>query len=462
MNRARRSRDFYAELIHSSQSQRTAILAERERWLRCLSIDGREELLFELEMLLRGVERYFSLHNLPLGPNDQAVTREFRPELTDVRDVLSRAVLIARQMLDQGEDQKMVFRRYLETQVSDDRERRRLLEAELNQDSPLASLFALRESFVALRDIIDHLLNLPGCSYPLFKSVGDLATRHVLTNRFFRPFRSLEFRLEYDRVKSVTLLEALRLLPEGEREAFAVLTLSLFRLLHYLSYAQSRDYVGRLKVVLALVRSEAVSLIHFVTGQSHPFLQRTAQALREGLDPIIRDLIRTDLEGALIGAEQYRALFRNQLEELARHLRPSQPAVFADLIDPKQLGDRLRLDLWGFAGLCRAVEARLLAESPEGAESGFKALQDYIRYFHGVSYQLLRFGDIEAFDKFIGIISETTSVPTGPVARARLAEDCRLFSEGVQTIFDAVDGRTDLAGLPFNAEAARAQLSSLW
>ena len=56
--------DFYADLMRSSQASRAGYLAERERWLRSVHVEGREELLFELEMLLRGVERYFNLHNI--------------------------------------------------------------------------------------------------------------------------------------------------------------------------------------------------------------------------------------------------------------------------------------------------------------------------------------------------------------------------------------------------------------
>jgi hypothetical protein len=51
------ARDFYADLMRTTQAARSGVLAERERWLRGVSIEGREEQLFEFEMLLRGVER---------------------------------------------------------------------------------------------------------------------------------------------------------------------------------------------------------------------------------------------------------------------------------------------------------------------------------------------------------------------------------------------------------------------
>ena len=42
---ARSSRDFYSDLIRDSQNGRAGFLHERERWLRSVQVDGREELL---------------------------------------------------------------------------------------------------------------------------------------------------------------------------------------------------------------------------------------------------------------------------------------------------------------------------------------------------------------------------------------------------------------------------------
>jgi len=58
------AQDFFFELMRDSQRVRGVYLAERERWVRSLTISGREEILFELEMLLRGIDRFFNLRNL--------------------------------------------------------------------------------------------------------------------------------------------------------------------------------------------------------------------------------------------------------------------------------------------------------------------------------------------------------------------------------------------------------------
>jgi hypothetical protein len=153
------ARDFYSDLVRTTQASRSAVLAERERWLRSVNIEGREEQLFEFEMLLRGVERYFNLHNVVVDALERPlVTRDFHEELEDVRDAIHRAIRIGRRLLDPGSDSKRVFRKYVETQLTDDRVRRAFIEQELDQETPQESLFVLREAFESLRNLIDHLL----------------------------------------------------------------------------------------------------------------------------------------------------------------------------------------------------------------------------------------------------------------------------------------------------------------
>ncbi len=163
----RLARDYFHDLVRDSQPH-PGLSAERERWLRRCRVEGREERLFEFEMLLRGMERYFKLHNLPIDSMARpVVTRDFSDELRDVRDALGQAIKLARRLLDPGEDQRMMFRRYVQDQLVDDRARRALLDDELEEDTPQESLFLLRQSFESLRTVVDSLLEardgeLPG------------------------------------------------------------------------------------------------------------------------------------------------------------------------------------------------------------------------------------------------------------------------------------------------------------
>ncbi|HEX4622576.1 MAG TPA: hypothetical protein VH208_13525, partial [Myxococcaceae bacterium] len=465
------ARDFFSELIKDSQAPHAGFLAEREHWLHSVQVEGREELIFEFEMLLRGVERYFNLHNLPIDARKPVVVRDFHDEMYDVRDALNEGIRIARRLLDPDSDQKMQFRHYVESQLADDRVRRAMLDDELEQGTPQESLFLLRATFESLRSVIDHLLKLEVFSFSLYTEVGNLALREIVLNRFFRPFRSLEFRLEYDRIKSVPVLEALRAIPEADRRLFTVAFLALFRLLHYLSYVNPDQKVApapRSRVVLALVRSEAVSLVGYLKAELAPRASqkrhravalRAARDVAKENDRIHQDLLDDNVgheAGApLLAAVELTQLFRRQLVLLARSMDPKLGgADFDRLVSRVDMAERLRLDLWAFAEICRQADAALRGTDVRAAGRALARVREYSTYFQDVSYQLLRYGDYEAFDRFTAIVVETEAPPHGPGARDRLAEDCRMFAEVCATMSSAVGRRSELAHRRLDRERA--------
>jgi len=466
------ARDYFRDLVRDSQPH-PGLSAERERWLRSCRVEGREERLFEFELLLRAMERYFKLHNLPIDSVARpVVTRDFSEELRDVRDALGQAIKLARRLLDPGDDQRMMFRRYVQEQLVDDRARRALLDEELEEDTPQESLFLLRQSFESLRTVVDSLLRLETVSYRVFHELGNLVLRAVVHNQYFRPFRPLEFGLEFDRVKSVPVLDALRKLGDPERRLFTTVFLGLFRLLHYLTYVRSttRGVERRARVVLALVRSEALTLVGYLRTELAPRASlrrhqgaalRASKDLSRVADEIGRRLRQEGdepesvLDIAASAAEQLRA----QVVRLAAAVEARLPAdqSFTRLVSPVVLAQRLRNDLWVFAQLARAADEALRSGPEQGVEA-VDALGRFLSYFQDVSYQLLRYGDLQAFDQFGAILREAGAIPTGPMARARLAEECRAFAEAAEGCFVAVGRRSDVAGRRFDETHARAVL----
>ena len=474
---ARLNQDFFHALIKGSQS-RPGFITERERWLRSLQVDGREELLFEFEMLLRGLERYFNLHNLPTEPRaDPVIVRDFRQQLVDVRDAMTQAIRLARRLLDPDSDQKLVFRRYVETQLQDDRIRRQMIEEELQPATPPESLFVLRESLAALRTIVDHLLKHEPIPFALFNEVGTLALREIVLNPYFRPFRPMEFRLEYDRLKSVLLLEGLRKLDEPDRRLFTVALLAAFRVLHYLSYvgAEQTNPEPRARVVLALVRSEAHTLIHFlqtevapnVTGKRHKAgAVKVARDLQRESERVIQKLGGPDQapQASLEAAAELTGIFRKQVETLARTLDPqlSGEDLFVRLMSPEESALRLRKDLWVFAQVCRSAEGTFRDPQKVDPSSALEAVKAYLEYFQEVSYQLLRYVDYEAFDRFHALVQELEAVPEGPGARGRFADDLKAFAQVAESSAAAVSRRAELIGKKFDRAEAEALLGLFW
>ena len=111
-------------------------------------------------------------------------------------------------------------------------------------------------------------------------------------------------------------------------------------------------------------------------------------------------------------------------------------------------------------GVCQLARAadEALASGSEQAIQALDSLGAFLSYFQDVSYQLLRYGDLQAFDQFAAILREAGAIPAGPMVRARLAEECRAFAEAVEGCFVAVGRRSDVTGRRFDETHARAVL----
>lgn len=470
------AQDFFFELMKDSQRLRAGYLAERERWLASVAVDGREELLFQMEMLLRGIERYFNLHNLPLDERGPVVANDFTEELKSVRDAVNRCATLARALLDAPSDRRMVFRKYLESRIADDRLRRDLIEQELDQATPQESLFLIRSGFVALRGIVDAILKLPHCGYQLFSDVGQVVLREIARNKYFKPLRPLEFRGEYDRIKSVRVLEIVRGIPDLEvRRPITLAFLALFRLLHYLQYlpGPGEAPVKRAFVVAALLHSEFSALSAFLEKDIAARLEKGAPDKAQIIGHVGMSLgrestriARRELAQGARGASEamarakkaYAALCQQQVAVLAGAFEPSvaETDLFDDQAARRERAVRLRLDLCAFREACRRTQKAFASPVPADAEQAVEGIKRFVQYFRDVAYQLLRYGDYDPFDRFQTIVGELGAAPAASAQRVRVEEDFRLFAEVLERVLTAVCNREELAGVPFNEFEATA------
>ncbi|MBS2022231.1 MAG: hypothetical protein JST92_07460 [Deltaproteobacteria bacterium] len=467
MDRRSVAQDFFFELMRDSQRVRAVYLAERERWIRTLEVSGREEILFELEMLLRGLDRFFNLRNL-FGDVPPSPDRDFRDELKSARDSIHRAVHLSRRLILQRQEQALLFRSFVEGTLADDRARARLGAELREQRTPEESLFLLRAGLMAHLGILDHLLRLDFAPQALFLDVGRALQHELYVSRYFCPPTALEFRGEYDRVSSVRLLEALRTLEDDKkRKAFALALLAAFRSLRSLRYvpAPPTPHTRRVLVILALVRSELLALVGYLEGDL-PRLCATpegvgpaAQAGRASATPLRDALIKVAplLAGPIVDRRQLDdtrdelvEATKNCIGALAAGLDPTldRKALFEDDAARLELSERLRRDLWVFAEMCRHTAKKL-----EVAQAGISVAEPLRRFameFRDVGYQLLRHSDRELFDRFLDLLEGWSGGRRGEssMLRAqRLRDDCRRFAEILDRAFETVNKRGELKGV---------------
>jgi len=471
------AQDFFFELMRDSQRVRAVYLAERERWVRSLEISGREEILFELEMLLRGLDRFFNLRNL-FGDLQPPPERDWKEELKAARDALHRSVHLSRKLIEQRQEQALLFRNFVEGSLADDRARARLGAELREQRTPEESLFLLRTGLVAHQGILDHLLRLDGAPQSLFLDVGRALQHELFVSRYFCPPSALEFRAEYDRIGSVLLLEGLRLLDdEKKRRAFALGLLASFRALRSLRYVPSPPaaHTRRVLAILALVRTDLHALVGYLEsdlprlypGAGAPVAagKAAAQKIRDVLASVppllaqpLTDRAQLDFQrDKLVEAtKECVGILANALDPAMGHY-----ALFEDDAARTDQSERLRKDLWVFREMCRYTANAL--QQPDATPDAAEPLRRYATEFRDVGYQLLRHSDRELFDRFLDLL-EGWSGRRGESTQIRLQrlhDDCQRFAEILERALELVSKRSELQKIPIDEASYREALAKV-
>src|SRR5215468_8202959 len=232
--------DAYAELLSQTRGLRREQQQAREVWYAGLLLDRKEEILFELEILLKGVACFSNPRNHPGAPRRAPVVAiDFASHLAYWRDGMSRVVGLARGLLG-ARDRSFVFQRYLETVLPEDAARTKLVREGMAQESPEESLFVLRHALTQSLEVTDGVLRLTRVPYRLFYALLAIAQREIAQNAFFNPLSALEFRPEFDRITSTEVLELIGNERGAHAHRLVALTfLSLFRMLRYVKLIEA-------------------------------------------------------------------------------------------------------------------------------------------------------------------------------------------------------------------------------
>lgn len=511
-------RDVYDDLLRDTRGLRREHAAAREAWLARLPLERKVELLFELEILLKGLACFANPRNHP-GPPRKApiVAQDFREHTALAREALGRIVQTCRTLLGERE-RAFVFQRYLETVLPDDRARTRLVGDAGAQETPEQSLFVLRHAMTNLYEVTAGVTRLQRVPYRLFYALLGVAQREIAACAYFNPLHALEFRPEFDRITNPQMLELIRGVPgEAARRLVALTVLSLFRMLRYVALVERvsreptdspRRSVAVVYLVLSVLRSDARALSGYLRRRSGPLLgagyeteilRLRATDLAGAYDRLrargaeLRD-VKATLEGAAanLRLEMRRAFEREflplevapSLDELAAavarvaaNLRPAlqnvvmflgrslgarldAAGVFDDRAAQRVLSERLRRDVWMFAQIVRAfaLKARSVDASGQERWAGSTPLgfvREFMSYFRAMGYPLLRAADYPNVDAFLAAMTNLRDTDLlDPVGLARAVEEAERFHAFLSALFDAIGGREELVGIDFDRRAA--------
>jgi hypothetical protein len=513
--------DHYSALLSGTRGLRREQRALRDHWFQSLTLEGKDELLFEFEVLLKASACFANPRNHPGAPRRApVVAQDFRAAALLFRDGLMRAIWLARQMLG-PRDRAFVFHRYLETVLPEDNARNRLLREGASHATPEEGLIALRHSLTGTVEIVEGVLRAHRVSFRLFYAVLASVQRDIAQNAFFNPLAALEFRPEFDRIRSTQVLDLIRSVPGDEAHRLVALTfLSLFCMLRYLRLldriavesgpGRRRRALGRAYMVLSVLRSDARALSDYLRRRAGSLLAdsfrrdlmlvpvtevtKRATSLRASGHRLIG--IRSALEGLAgnLRLEMRRAFqhdlppldstiseteLRSALQTTSANLRPSlrnailflgkalgvsleEGRVFDDQAARRETSERLRRDVWMFAQIVRAFSTKA-QHSPSddrwAAAYDFEYVREFLAYFRAMGYPLLRASEYPRFDAFMNAMSRLQDTDLVDPARLEIAiDECMAFHGYLVQLFEDISRRDVLEGQPFDRRAAAGAL----
>jgi len=509
-------RNAYAELLRDTRGMKREQQQARDSWFAGLAPERKDEMLFELEILLKGVACFANPRNHPgSGSKRSFVSLDFRDHLHQARDGVLRVVQLARALLGER-DRAFVFHRYLETVLPEDGARTRLLRSSLSdQQTPEESLIVMRHGLTNLVEVMNGLLKLPRVPFRLFYSMLATAMRESAQSTFFNPLAALEFRPEFDRIPSAQVLELIQgVTGEQAHRLVALSFLSLFRIVKYLRLLDTialdvtdRRVGGRAFLVLAVLRSDARALSGYLrrrsgallaAGYEKDLLRVPAREIASRFEDLRSDGYRLmSMKGALTGvasnlrlemrrtfehdlpaveAATSEAELRARLREVTKNLRPAiqnailflgrslrgtidEGQVFDDQAARRAASERLRRDIWMFAQIVRAFASKArhadLAFDNWSKVQSFAFVREFLAYFRAMGYPLLRVGDYPRFDAFLDAMSGLSETDMfDPKRLAQAIEEADAFHTYLNELFGRISEREELKELPFDKPGA--------
>ena len=512
-----RNRNAYADLLRDTRGLRREQQQAREAWFAGLSAGRKEETLFELEILLKGVACFANPRNHPGSSKRQTIVgQDFHEHLSLAKDGMGRVVQLARALLG-DHDRTVVFQRYLETILPEDVARTRLLNAAAAQDSPEASLVLLRQGFTNLIEVTSGLLRLPKVPFRLFYASLATAMREIVQSTFFNPLSALEFRPEFDRISASEVIDLIQRVPGEQAHRLVTLTfLTLFRMLRYLRLLDAtaldhadRRFAGRTYLVLAVIRSDARALSSYLRRHAGSLLAVSYEqelfrvpapdlaaryeelyaeghrllAIKSALTGLAANLrleMKRTFEHDLLppGSSAPEQDLRARVRQVTANLRPAiqnatiflgralgqrldEGGVLDDPTAKRATSDRLRRDVWMFAQIARAFASKARhADATQDQWTGaasFSFVREFLAYFRAMGYPLLRASDYPRFDSFMAAMNgleETDLLDNNRLEAA--VQECENFYAFLTRLFEQISKRDELAGVSFDRrEAAR-------
>lgn len=509
---ARRLRDPHADLLRDTRGLRRELAAARETWLAALSIEKKEDCLFEFEMLLKALACWGNPRNHPVPwPREPLRERNFRSHLEVARQCIDRALVLCDRLIGTGKS-GLGYLRYLPLGFSDESRTHDTRESLI--ESPADCLAALRHVLASQREVLIGLSQLVHVSWRVFHASLHPLLREVQRNTYFNPLALLEFRPEYDRIRALEVLECIQFMEHDAAHRLVALTfLAHFRLLRVLQLAQTTSLGASSEApcawaLFSVARAEARALDTVLRRRApslladaiqHNTLRVAARDLQGRFEDLVRETHRgvrlrasLDSMGASVTAEFRRAFERSfagraldatglaenatmstvctslrdllmaNVIGLVRALRgAAEPErVFTDRSARRAGVEKLRQSAWIFGVITRAFVSGARAARQRDADTwstgpSLRLVRDYIAYFNVLGRSLAwetEYASAERLGLTLYGLAEVDWVDVGQLDT--VIAECEAFGAWLFEVHTKLSKREELEKVPFDKQTA--------
>jgi hypothetical protein len=437
----------------------------------CLVRESREEIFSELDVLLRSLDRFFSIENHPISKDD-LTNRNFYEELTAVRDIIFRILGIIEAVIPEEKKNSYWFLKFAESKFLTDHSRDVFKEGLYKQDTPEKGLYLLYDSFINLKGIITDIMKSEKISYMGFKNIGELISKEIRENVFFNPFRKNIHR-NFDRIKNRKISDVVKCIQDKEIKRYVSVTyLSLFRFLRYISHIDitSRYSISMNSSCIALImlRSEFNAFHNFLNKTvklikdeklksvlksiSYQFSMETKRVYLQELKEIFRKKAPQQFRGKI---ENSHGILKNLIEQcivqISQSLNPSIQGkdIFESFSTKLTQSLKLRVDIY--------VLHRLLSrlEMNPGLPGIFESMKNFMHYFESFTFKLLRYDDYDEFANFFHDLFSSEEL-SGNI----MLEKIHNFKIFLEATLQHISKRAELINKPLDIQKAEELLNT--
>ena len=377
-------------------------------------------LFSELDVLLRALDRFFNIENLPFS-NEDIAGRNFYEELLAARDVILRVLGILEVVIPENRKNAYWFRKFAESKFMSERKIDDFRKDLYLQDTPEKGLYLLYDSFINMKGLISDLVRSGHISYMGFLNVGNLISKEIRENVFFNPFKK-NMNPEFDMITNPTISKIAKSMEDkDEKKHISVIYLYLFRFIRIMSFieltTQRAVSLNCSLILLILLRSEinafrlyidksmkkikSRDLQMLLQAVAYQFSMETKRVYQQELKDILRKKASIQFRGKI---ENSHGILKNLTEQsvvqLTQHFNPaiSGVEIFASFMNKVEQSFRLREDIHVLHTFVALFCSR--ADDPAERLKSFESLRNYMLYFESFTFKLLRHDDYEEFNLF--------------------------------------------------------------